>query len=38
MQNLIDELFACENPQSTPTGKKTFVKYTLEELDKAFEK
>ena len=38
MQNLIDELFACKNPQSTPAGKKTFVKYTLEELDKAFEK
>lgn len=36
MQNLIDQLFACENPYKTPSGKKTFVKYTLEEINKQF--
>ena len=38
MQNLIDELFACENPFTGPTGRKTFVKYNLLDLDKEFEK
>lgn len=36
MQNLIDQLFACENPYKTPSGRKTFVKYTLEDIDKQF--
>jgi DNA mismatch repair protein MutL len=38
MQNLIDELFACENPFVAPTGRKTFIKYSLQDLDKEFEK
>lgn len=36
MQNLIDQLFACENPYKTPSGRKTFVKYNLEDIDKQF--
>ena len=38
MQNLIDELFACENPFTSPSGRKTFVKYSLQDSDKEFEK
>ncbi|MFT5072132.1 MAG: DNA mismatch repair protein MutL, partial [Chitinophagales bacterium] len=38
MQNLIDELFACQNPMTAPNGRKTFVKYSIQDLDKAFEK
>ena len=38
MQNLIDELFACENPNKAPNGRKTFVKYAIEDLEKAFDK
>lgn len=38
MQNLIDELFACQNPYTSPNGRKTFVKQNLEELDKEFDK
>lgn len=38
MQNLIDELFACENPMKAPNGRKTFVKYTIEDLEKALDK
>jgi len=37
MQNLIDELFACQNPYTAPNGRKTFVKKDLGELDKEFE-
>lgn len=36
MQNLIDRLFACEQPQSAPGGKNTFLTFRLEELDKLF--
>ncbi|MCB0509158.1 MAG: DNA mismatch repair endonuclease MutL [Bacteroidetes bacterium] len=38
MQNLIDELFACENPFTAPNGRKTFIQQDLSELDKQFEK
>ena len=38
MQNLIDELFACESPFTAPNGRKTFNKYKIEDLDKEFEK
>lgn len=38
MQNLIDELFACQNPYTAPNGRKTFVKKDLGELDKEFDK
>lgn len=37
MQRLIDELFACSNPYTTASGKKTFVKYLLSDLEKDFE-
>jgi DNA mismatch repair protein MutL len=37
MQTLIDELFACENPYKSPSGRHTFVKYDLKDLDKEFE-
>ncbi len=36
MQELIDQLFACELPYKSPTGRKCFVTYELEELDKKF--
>lgn len=36
MQNLIDRLFACEQPQITPGGHNTFLTFRLEELDKLF--
>ena len=37
MQMLIDELFACENPNYNPAGKKIIVSQSLEELLKGFE-
>lgn len=36
MQNLIDRLFACEQPQVTAGGRNTFLTFRLEELDKLF--
>lgn len=36
MQNLIDRLFACEQPQVTASGRNTFLTFRLEELDKLF--
>ncbi|MBN1118081.1 MAG: DNA mismatch repair endonuclease MutL [Bacteroidales bacterium] len=36
MQHLVDELFACENPNYTPTGKKVLAILNLEELEKLF--
>lgn len=38
MNNLIDELFACTDFMQSPSGKLTFIKYTLQELDRQFEK
>lgn len=38
MNNLIDELFACKIPYSTPTGKPTITTFSLEDLDKRFKK
>lgn len=38
MQNLIDELFACQNPMTAPNGQRTFIKYAIEDLDKEFGK
>lgn len=38
MTNLIDELFACEMPYSLPNGKPIIVSYSLEDLDKQFNK
>jgi len=36
MTLLTDELFACQNPNYTPNGKKTIITVTLEELEKLF--
>lgn len=36
MQNLVDRLFACEQPQTTPGGRNTFLTFRLDELDKLF--
>ncbi|MBP9874334.1 MAG: DNA mismatch repair protein MutL, partial [Haliscomenobacter sp.] len=38
MQNLTDRLFACENPYTSPFGRKCFVMYDLEDLEKQFSK
>ena len=37
MSNLIDELFACENPYMAPGGRLTFVSFNIDELEKRFE-
>jgi DNA mismatch repair protein MutL len=36
MQQLIDELFACENPYTNPMGKKCFITFDIEALDRDF--
>jgi len=36
MQHLIDELFACENPQVSPNGKKIIVTYNFDDITKKF--
>ena len=36
MTQLIDELFACDLPYSSPSGKPTMVTMTLDELEKRF--
>ena len=38
MNNLIDELFACKMPYSTPNGKPTISTIAIDELDKRFKK
>lgn len=38
MNNLIDELFACRMPYSTPSGKSTISTFSLDDLDKRFKK
>ncbi len=38
MQTLIDQLFACEVPFQSPTGKRCFITVDLEELSKRFER
>lgn len=38
MNNLIDELFACKMPYSTPNGKPTITTFSSEDLDKRFKK
>ena len=32
MQHIIDELFACQNPQTSPHGKTIMVTYTLDDI------
>jgi DNA mismatch repair protein MutL len=36
MRNLIDQLFACEQPFKSPSGKGCFITFELEELAKRF--
>jgi len=36
MQSIIDELFACEIPYQSPSGKNCFVTFDLEDLDRQF--
>lgn len=36
MQQLIDQLFACEAPFSSPTGKPTFITFDLDDIKKRF--
>ncbi|MGX5688640.1 DNA mismatch repair endonuclease MutL [Arcticibacter tournemirensis] len=38
MNNLIDQLFACETPNISLLGKPVIIKYSLEELIQKFEK
>ncbi|TXF88832.1 DNA mismatch repair endonuclease MutL [Neolewinella aurantiaca] len=37
MRSLINRLFACEQPRRAPSGRRCFVKYELNEIDKQFE-
>lgn len=37
MKQLVDELFACEQPYLAPNGKKTFITLDFQELEKRFE-
>lgn len=37
MRELIDQLFACSMPFSSPSGRKSLVQYDLEEIKKWFE-
>jgi DNA mismatch repair protein MutL len=37
MQSIVDQLFACEQPYSSPLGKKTFIRIEMTELLKRFE-
>ncbi len=36
MKTLIDELFACEMPYTSPSGKKCFLTFELNDLEKQF--
>jgi DNA mismatch repair protein MutL len=38
MQHIVDELFSCELPYHSPSGKPTLITFTLEELAKRFKK
>ena len=37
MQSLVDQLFACTMPYASPSGKKCFINYDMEDLKKQFE-
>ncbi len=37
MRSLIDRLFACEQPQLAPNGRRCFIKYELDEVDRRFD-
>jgi DNA mismatch repair protein MutL len=36
MENLVGQLFSCQNPNYSPTGNKTFVKLDLSKIDSFF--
>lgn len=36
MENLVGQLFSCQNPNYSPTGNKTFVKLDLTKIDSFF--
>ena len=36
MKEMIDKLFACEMPFKSPSGKKCFITFELEDMDKMF--
>ncbi len=36
MKNLTEELFACETPNATPTGKPTYMSFKKDEMDRMF--
>ena len=36
VDTLVDQLFACENPNYAPDGRRTFVMLTLEDIQKLF--
>jgi DNA mismatch repair protein MutL len=36
MENLVGQLFSCQNPNYSPTGNKTFVKLDLNKIDSFF--
>jgi len=38
MENLVDQLFACQTPFIAPNGHPTFVKYNLSDIEKQFER
>ncbi len=38
MQHIIDQLFSCELPYHSPSGRPTLITFTLEELAKRFKK
>ena len=38
MNNLIDQLFACNMPYSSPSGKPTLITLTLDDLEKKFQR
>jgi DNA mismatch repair protein MutL len=38
MQHIINELFSCELPYHSPSGKPTLITFTLEELAKRFKR
>lgn len=37
MRSLIDRLFACGQPRRAPNGRRCFVKYELDEIDRQFD-
>ncbi len=37
MRSLIDRLFGCGNPRTAPNGRKCYLKYELDEVERLFE-